>query len=185
MTVTCPMCDRGSLQTVVVDETINYAGVKLLVRGIEISRCLDCGMELVLPEQAKANNVLFADAKREHDLLMTSEDIKRWRSDLKLTQAEAAALLGGGINAFSKYERGEVMQSRSMDLLMRVAGQYRDARVFLLERAGLSVAEHDDGSWQRVDSQPGMSVLFAKLQKTVAANEEMSAWHDQSACHVR
>jgi hypothetical protein len=38
---------------------------------------------------------------------------------LDLTQANAAEIFGGGQNAFSKYERGEVVQSLAMDRILR------------------------------------------------------------------
>ena len=37
------------------------------------------------------------------------------RKRLSLTQAQAARLMGGGDNAFSKYERGEITQSAAMN----------------------------------------------------------------------
>jgi len=37
-----------------------------------------------------------------------------------LSQREASELFGGGPNAFSKYERGEIIQSKSTDVLMRL-----------------------------------------------------------------
>ena len=48
---------------------------------------------------------------------------------MKLTQEEAAKVFGGGVNAFSKYERGEVTQSAAMDKLIRVAAD--DQTVFM------------------------------------------------------
>jgi Cys-tRNA synthase (O-phospho-L-seryl-tRNA:Cys-tRNA synthase) len=53
-----------------------------------------------------------------------------------LSQQKAAQLLGGGVNAFSKYERGEVMQSRSMDLLMRMYNEVPDVRDRLATLSG-------------------------------------------------
>ncbi len=119
MSVKCPHCERGDLEPRIVEESIRYGGSNLVVQGIEISVCPVCNEELVLPEQAKANELRFADAKRKHDGLMTSGEIVAWRKRHRLSQADAASLLGGGVNAFSKYERGEVTQSKAMDLLMR------------------------------------------------------------------
>lgn len=135
MATICPLCEQGSLTTLLVDETINYRGEKLIVENVAISSCALCGDELVLPEQARSNERLFADAKRRQDHLYTSDEIVAWRKALNLTQVQAAQLLGGGTNAFSKYERGEVMQARSMDLLMRVVRSVPGAREFLEEFA--------------------------------------------------
>lgn len=128
MTNVCPVCERGELMSATVEEVLRYDGQALRVAGVEISACRSCGEELVLPEQARANERRFADAKRRHDGLMTADEILQWRRELGWTQAQAATALGGGANAFSKYERGEVLQSRAMDLLMRVTRAVPEAR---------------------------------------------------------
>lgn len=184
MTKHCPLCGLDALQQVLVDETMNYAGTTLLVRDVAISRCDACGGEVVLPDQVKVNSLRFADAKRIHDDLKTSREIRAWRTRLNLTQAQASTLLGGGVNAFSKYERGEVIQSRPMDLLMRVAEQFRDARGFLFERAGLAVSSHDDDDWQLVATSPEASLRIAITRKAVAANEDLSEWHEAQTCYA-
>ena len=140
MPTTCPICDRGSLHNATVQETISYFADELTVDGLEVSRCDTCGGETILPEQARRNERRFVDAKRRHDGLLTSDEIVRWRRSLKITQADAARILGGGTNALSKYERGEVMQSRAMDNLFRVSGRFPEVRQFLFDRAGIGAA---------------------------------------------
>jgi len=124
----CPYCESGELHSFTDSENIVYGGKTLLVANVQLSRCDACGEEMATPAQAKVNQGLFADAKRRADGLMTSEEIRDWRRALRWSQAEAVALLGGGANAFSKYERGEVIQSRQMDLLMRVVALSPEAR---------------------------------------------------------
>lgn len=141
MSVLCPVCERGHLQAIAVDEVIPYAGAELTVHQVEVSRCDLCGEETVLPDQLKRNELRFVDAKRRHDDLMTSQEIVTWREELRITQAQAAEILGGGVNAFSKYERGEVIQSRAMDQLMRVSQRFSEVRRYLFQRAGLAVPE--------------------------------------------
>lgn len=124
----CPFCESGQLHSFVEREKITYNGQQLQVDGVALSRCDACGEEMATPDQARLNQRLFADAKRQADRLMTSKQIRDWRAKLGWSQAQAVTLLGGGANAFSKYERGEVIQARSMDLLMRVLAQSPDAR---------------------------------------------------------
>jgi len=59
-------------------------------------------------------------AKRRADGLLSPEEIRHAREALGLTQHKAAEVFGGGRNAFSKYERGEVAQSVAMDRLIRL-----------------------------------------------------------------
>lgn len=137
MTAMCPLCEHGELQPTVVTESIRFNGTQLQVPGIEVSTCPACGEEVVLPEQARANERRFADAKRQALGLMTAAEITAWRDRHDLTQQVAAAIVGGGVNAFSKYERGEVIQSQAVDTLMRSVDYVPGMLAFMLARAGL------------------------------------------------
>lgn len=137
MKSTCPFCESGELKPRVTDRTINYGGDQITVRGLLSAACDECDMEVVLQRQEKHNDKLYADAKRAHDGLLSSTQIYAWRTVCNLTQATAAKLLGGGPNAFSKYERGETIQSKPMDLLMRAYERIPALRLFLAEQAGL------------------------------------------------
>ncbi len=46
--------------------------------------------------------------------LLLPEDVRRIRKRLVLTQRVAGQLIGGGVNAFQKYESGEVLVSRAV-----------------------------------------------------------------------
>ena len=58
--------------------------------------------------KARAENVLLPD------------DVRRIRKKLGLTQHDAGRLLGGGANAFHKYEIGVVLPSQAISNLLRV-----------------------------------------------------------------
>lgn len=51
-------------------------------------------------------------------------DIRRIREKLKLTQAQAAQLTGGGHNAFSRYERGEALPMPAVVNLFRLLDKH-------------------------------------------------------------
>lgn len=142
MPIQCPVCDRGALHDAVVQESIRYNGDLILVDGIEVSRCDRCGEETVLPEQAKRNERRFVDAKRKHDGLLTSAEISHWLDSLRITQTDAAKILGGGPNALAKYVRGEVIQSRAMDNLLRVSLEFPQVRQSLFARAGIAYPQN-------------------------------------------
>ena len=84
------------------------------------------------------------DEHRRIDGLLTGPQIKAIRRRLGLTQAEAARLMGGGDNAFSKYERGEVTQSVAMNQLLLVLAAVPDAlEVLATRKSSVSVqSEH-------------------------------------------
>lgn len=116
----CPMCEEGHLTPATFEGDFKHNGDTIHVGGLECHRCGTCGADPVLEDQIRRNHRRIADTKRRSDGLLAGDDIKLFRESLCLTQQEAATLFGGGTNAFSKYERGDVIQSVAMDRLMRL-----------------------------------------------------------------
>ena len=58
--------------------------------------------------------------------LLTPDKIKLIREKLNLTQAQAAGIFGGGINAFSRYERGETSVPRPLSHLLQLLSSHPD-----------------------------------------------------------
>jgi HTH-type transcriptional regulator / antitoxin MqsA len=122
--LTCPMCERGTLTPVTYSETFQHHGAELHVSGLEGYECECCGADPIFDDQIRRNHARILDARRRADGLLTGEEIRVLRDRLGLTQKAASELFGGGANAFSKYERGEVVQSAAMDRLLRLVGRY-------------------------------------------------------------
>jgi HTH-type transcriptional regulator/antitoxin MqsA len=120
----CPVCESDALSPEIYSEEIEHTGTRLQIEGLERMRCAVCDADPVLTPQIRRNQVRIADAKRRSANLLTGRDIKAIRESLGMSQPEAAHIFGGGANAFSKYERGEVIQSVPMDRLLRVAATY-------------------------------------------------------------
>ena len=120
--INCPIC--GSVGTLAAENytgEVTHSGRLLTVKDLFRSRCSACNADPVMTDQIRHNQVLIADAKRRSDGLLTGDDIRRVRERLGLSQSAAANVFGGGGNAFSKYERGEVLQSFPMDRLLRLS----------------------------------------------------------------
>jgi HTH-type transcriptional regulator / antitoxin MqsA len=105
---------------------------------VEYSVCRQCGDIVIFSEQIKRNDCVLRDAWRKIDGLLTAQEIVALRNKLGLTQQDAAKIFGGGINAFSKYERSEVIQSIAMDKLMRAAIDVPDMFMWLKQQSGLN-----------------------------------------------
>ena len=52
--------------------------------------------------------------------LLTPEQIRRVRKKLGLSQRDAGRIIGGGPNAFQKYEAGDVLISKAADSALRL-----------------------------------------------------------------
>lgn len=133
----CPMCQTpGPWESKDADRTYRYKGREFSLTNVTYSVCRECGFDLVLPHQKRKNEARVRDEHRRIDGLLTGRQIKEIRRRLGLTQAKAAELVGGGPNAFSKYERGEVTQSVAMNQLLLLLDALPDALAVLSARSG-------------------------------------------------
>lgn len=117
----CPVCEEAELVESRYLGRLNHGGRTLEISDLECWDCPACGADAVFPDQARRNHLRYQDARRRADGLLTGEQITRLLERLGLTQIQAAEIFGGGRNAFSKYVRGEVIQSQAMDRLLRLA----------------------------------------------------------------
>ena len=132
---TCPVCDQGTLREATYSDQFKHGKHVVTVNGLEGYLCSVCDAEPILPKQIRRNQIKITDAKRQRLGLLTVAEIKSIRKELGLTQKKAATIFGGGANAFSKYERGDVLQSEPMDKLLRVVADIPQAFVQLQRRA--------------------------------------------------
>ncbi len=82
--------------------------------------CTQCGEGFLSPKDLKATKKEMIDFQRKVDNLLTTDELKKIRKKIKLTQQDAAMLFGGGIRAFHKYETAEATQSKPLDILLRL-----------------------------------------------------------------
>ncbi|HTC27252.1 type II toxin-antitoxin system MqsA family antitoxin [Dyella sp.] len=140
----CPICEEGALSELVYSDVLQFRGVDREVHGLVMSVCSHCEEQSMTAAQLKANARLMAaarsvviDEERANHGLLVSKEVRRVREKLGLTQQQAATVFGGGANAFSKYERGEVVQSEIMDKLLRLCAEVPTAACWLFDQVGL------------------------------------------------
>lgn len=155
----CPICEKGNLSTATHTLKVKHGDTVLVIPDLEHSVCDSCGEEPVLTEQIRRNQLKVADAKRKADGLLTGAGVRSIREQLGLTQQQACQLFGGGTNAFSKYERGDVVQSVAMDRLLKAAAFIPDVVAFLEIEARIAI---DHGA--RRQSQAYAVVSAANLK---------------------
>ena len=125
MTRTCLTCDNGASMTRFTNEvfTVEHAGLSAQVDGLSGWRCPACGEAEFDPDSARryagsGDALVLAERERQ------AHEIRRVRRKLGLTQAAAARLTGGGHNAFSRYERGEVAPMPAVVNLFRILDRH-------------------------------------------------------------
>lgn len=119
----CPSCGWKAMQRARRDLRFVYKSRQLIVKRVTGDFCPKCD-EAVL---ADAESERYALALREHVRAVNREsvpDLRGIRKRLGLSQRRAAEIFGGGINAFSRYERGEVEPPRSLVKLLQLLGDH-------------------------------------------------------------
>jgi HTH-type transcriptional regulator/antitoxin MqsA len=155
--IECPACEQGKLTPETYDDVFQNNGAPIQVHGLERYRCSVCSAQPIFKDQIKRNQLRIADAKRESDGLLTAEEIRRVREFAHISQSEAALIFGGGANAFSKYERGEVAQSVAMDRLLRLIRDVPGAVQLVASYAGVSLGH-----------SPPFDCPYVAMKRTVA-----------------
>jgi len=119
----CPICGKGKLKRGTRRVPYTFRG-----NTIEVKQpgewCNACEEGVLSAEDLAATTRARHDAIAKADGLLTSDEIRRIRTKLELSQAEAGEIFGGGVNAFSRYERGETMQPRALDQLLRLLDKH-------------------------------------------------------------
>lgn len=93
--------------------TIEYKGVQATL-DMPGWYCDACDESIHTGEDMKASDRALNRLKAAAEGLLSSEEIKRIRKKLRLTQEEAGELIGGGPRAFQTYEVGDITPSRAI-----------------------------------------------------------------------
>jgi HTH-type transcriptional regulator/antitoxin MqsA len=123
----CPICASEGLVRNETTEVFQYKGKSISIEDYVSYECPVCEESIVDKDTLKASGKILKDFEREIDGFLMSDDIKRIRKKLKMTQEELSTLLGGGLKAFARYENCQVTQSKVMDNLLRVIDKYPTA----------------------------------------------------------
>lgn len=178
----CPICEEGHLESATYTGVLDHSGKALEIVGLECWQCPSCGADPVFPDQARRNHRRYQDARRQADGLLAGSEIEAVRKRLGLTQHQAAVVFGGGQNAFSKYERGEVIQSQAMDRLLRLAANSERNFELLKHWAGLGCLTEKDNSHittMRTKVVPFRPAASARNQYKKGAETD---WHTENVC---
>ncbi|MBU9606824.1 type II TA system antitoxin MqsA family protein [Burkholderia multivorans] len=118
----CPVCGEGVLEERQDHVYTFLAGrQKHTVKGLVHSVCNVCETSLCTEDQNDRNVAKIESYQSALTDYISPEKIAALRARYGISQATAVAIFGGGPNAFSKYERGEVCPSAAAATLMLLA----------------------------------------------------------------
>ena len=118
----CPVCLGGKLVREVRSVRYEYRG-EIFEYEQGGGWCLSCGEAVLSGEDMALTEGMLMDFMRQVEQKQAGE-LARIRRKLRLTQKQAAALTGGGHNAFSRYERGEAKPLPAVMHLFRLLDRH-------------------------------------------------------------
>jgi HTH-type transcriptional regulator/antitoxin MqsA len=119
----CPACGHGEMRHETWDKLISYQGKSLTVHAVSGERCAECG-EALYDEESYDRVAAAGDGLIRAFRMANPPEVRVIREKLGLTQVEAGKVFGGGVNAFSRYERGETKPGTQMRKLLKIAEKH-------------------------------------------------------------
>ncbi|WP_256492498.1 type II toxin-antitoxin system MqsA family antitoxin [Endozoicomonas sp. SCSIO W0465] len=86
--------------------------------------CDSCGESMLYPEDLDATRVAIMDFHARIDDILGPSAVKSIRKFLNKTQKQLSDILGGGANAFSRYERGITPVPKSTSVALTLMAKH-------------------------------------------------------------
>lgn len=119
----CLNCEKADMVRGKKDKVVEYRGKCITISAVDGWHCPACGE----CEFAKGEGKRYAKAVEQFREAIDKEEsaeLARIRKKLKLSQKEAAAIAGGGVNAFSRYEHGKSRPVAAVVNLFRILDKH-------------------------------------------------------------
>lgn len=173
----CPICGDGCLVAHADTQEVEYGG-KTRVISYQFSVCDMCGSEVADATDAKANKRAMNAFKKEVDNLLPGSAIREFRQRFDLRQDVCADLFGGGSVGFSRYENDDVIQSLSMDRLLRLC-MTTPTNMFKLARiSGVELSDNTKNTI-RADFEARFDEIAKRAQEQI---DRSTAHRQQRQC---
>ena len=130
----CPVCGTGNMvcESRNLDYTYRGKSTTILQSG---NFCDSCGEGIFSSDGSDKylTEVNLFRTRVDAEPLAPTE-VRRIRKKLGLTQKEAGNIFGGGIRAFSQYERGETGHGKALDKLLRLLDKHPELLSEVVEK---------------------------------------------------
>ena len=121
----CPSCAGAKLVRDTRDIAYAYKGETTTIPAVRGDFCPACGESvLAAAESSRVSAAMLGFNKRVNASIVDPGFIARVRKKLALDQRQAAAIFGGGPNAFSRYENGKTKPPLALVKLLMVLDRH-------------------------------------------------------------
>lgn len=100
--------------------------------------CAESGESIHTGKDMKVSDRELTKLRAWAEGVLDADAIKRIRMQLRLSQKEAGLMIGGGPNAFQKYEGGVVLASRAITSALLLLEQHPSGLAVLRKRAEIN-----------------------------------------------
>ena len=123
----CPNCEKVEMIEQTMDIPYTYKGHSITIKQVAGKHCQKCD-EFILSaaESQRISEAMLAFNKQVNAESVSPAFISGVRKKLKLDQKEAAAIFGGGVNAFSRYESGKAVPPVALVKLFKILDTHPD-----------------------------------------------------------
>jgi HTH-type transcriptional regulator/antitoxin MqsA len=127
MNMRCPNCGEADLVHDTRDLPYAYKGESTTIPAVTGDFCPACGEAvLAMGESVRTSGLMLEFNKQVNASIVDPAFIAGVRKKLALDQREAAALFGGGVNAFSRYENGKTKPPLALVQLLKLLDKHPD-----------------------------------------------------------
>lgn len=121
----CPVCNSAELVHDKRDVPYIYKGEETLIPGVMGDFCPSCNESILDSEESKRTmDFMLAFNKEVNASIVDPQFIVTVRKKLNLDQKQAAEIFGGGVNAFSRYEKGRAKPPLALIKLFKVLDRH-------------------------------------------------------------
>ena len=121
----CPSCAGAKLVRDTRDIAYTYKGETTTIPAVHGDFCPACGESvLAAAESSRVSAAMLEFNKQVNASIVDPGFIARVRKKLALDQRQAAAIFGGGPNAFSRYENGKTKPPLALVKLLMVLDRH-------------------------------------------------------------
>lgn len=121
----CPSCGAAKLVRDTRDIPYIYKGEATAIPAVRGNFCPACGESVLAAAESKRVSMAMLDFNKQVNASIVDPGfIARVRKKLALDQRQAAAIFGGGANAFSRYENGKTKPPVALVKLLMVLDRH-------------------------------------------------------------